>query len=341
MSAIGYAVMCEQFSPSDLIDYSKAAEDNGWTALMVSDHFHPWVPSQGQSPFAWSLMGALGMATKLKFGTGVTPPGWRYHPAILAQAAATLEAMFPGRFYLGLGAGEALNEHVVGQYWPEAVTRLETLAEGIEVIRKLFTGKVVKHKGTHFTLESAKLYTMPKTPPPIYVATSGPVNAERTGKTCDGIITVGAADDKLRMLLERFDKGALDAGKDPRTMPRILQVHVSWAATDEAATDQAVKEWPNGGMNFPKADIRNPEDFEAMQRIVRPENFKGRVLMSADLDKHREHLQHFIDVGFTELYIHNVGLNQVEFIEAYGKEVIPNLKWPTPPQIVDDESDHY
>ena len=341
MSAIGYAVMCEQFSPSDLIDYSKAAEDNGWTALMVSDHFHPWVPSQGQSPFAWSLLGALGVATKLKFGTGVTPPGWRYHPAILAQAAATLEAMFPGRFYLGLGAGEALNEHVVGQYWPEAVTRLETLAEGIEVIRKLFTGKVVKHKGTHFTLESAKLYTMPKTPPPIYVATSGPINAERTGKTCDGIITVGAADDKLKMLLERFDKGALDAGKDPHTMPRILQVHVSWAATDEAATDQAVKEWPNGGMNFPKADIRNPEDFEAMQRIVRPENFKGRVLMSADLDKHREHLQHFIDVGFTELYIHNVGLNQVEFIEAYGKEVIPNLKWPAPPQIVDDESDHY
>lgn len=328
MSAVGYAVMCEQFSPSDLIDYSKAAEDNGWTALMVSDHFHPWVPSQGQSPFAWSLMGALGVATKLRFGTGVTPPGWRYHPAILAQAAATLEAMFPGRFYLGLGAGEALNEHVVGEYWPEPVTRLETLAEGIEVIRKLFTGKVVKHKGTHFTLESAKLYTMPKTPPPIYVATSGPINAERTGRTCDGLITVGAADDKLKMLLERFEKGAREAGKDPSTMPRILQVHVSWAATDEAAIAQAVKEWPNGGMNFPKADIRNPEDFEAMRRLVRPENFKGRVLMSADLDAHREHLQHFIDVGFTELYIHNVGLNQVDFIEAYGKEVIPNLKWP-------------
>jgi G6PDH family F420-dependent oxidoreductase len=308
---------------------------------MVSDHFHPWVPSQGQSPFAWSLMGALGVATKLKFGTGVTPPGWRYHPAILAQAAATLEAMFPGRFYLGLGAGEALNEHVVGQYWPEAVTRLDTLAEGIEVIRKLFTGKVVKHRGTHFTLESAKLYTMPSTPPPIYVATSGPINAERTGRTCDGIITVGAADDKLKMLLERFDKGALDAGKDPHVMPRILQVHVSWATTDQAAVDQAVKEWPNGGMNFPKADIRNPEDFEAMQRIVRPENFKGRVLMSSDLDKHLEHLQHFIDVGFTDLYIHNVGLNQVEFIKAYSKEVIPNLKWPTPPQIIDDESDHY
>ena len=341
MGIFGYAVMCEQFSPTELIDYSKATEDNGWTGLMVSDHFHPWVPSQGQSPFAWSLLGALGVATNLRMGTGVTPPGWRYHPAILAQAAATLEYMFPGRFYLGLGAGEALNEHVTGQYWPEAVTRLEVLAEAIELIRKLFTGKAVKHKGQYFTVETARLYTMPKTPPPIFVATSGPINAERTGRTCDGIITVGAADDKIKMLMERFEKGAFDAGKDPFKMPRIIQLHVSWAATNEAAVEQTVKEWPNGGMNFPKQDIRNPEDFEAMQRLVRPENFKGRVLMSADLDAHRDHIQHFIDLGFTEVYIHNVGRNQPEFIEAYGREVIPNIKWPQPAAPVDDESDHY
>ena len=154
---------------------------------------------------------------------------------------------------------------------------------------------------------------MPATPPPIYVATSGPVNAERTGRTCDGIITVGAADDKIKLLLDRFEKGARDAGKDPDKMPRILQLHVSWAESDQAATDQAVKEWPNGGMNFPKADIRNPEDFEAMARLVRAENFKGRVLMSADLDVHRDHIQHFIDLGFTDIYIHNVGRNQHEF----------------------------
>lgn len=327
MGTIGYAVMCEQFGPTDLINYSKAAEDHGWTALMVSDHFQPWTPEQGQSPFAWSLMGALGYATKLRFGTGVTPPGYRYHPAILAQAAATLEAMFPGRFYLGLGAGEALNEHIVGNYWPEPVARLEILAEAIEVIRKLFSGKIVKHKGTYFNLESTKLYTMPQSPPPIYVATSGPVNAERTGRTCDGIITVGAADEKIKMLLDRFEKGAREAGKDPSTMPRILQLHVSWAATDEEAVQNAVKEWPNGGMNFPKQDIRNPDDFAAMAKLVRPENFKGRVLMSADLDAHREHIQHFADLGFTEIYIHNVGRNQEAFIEAYGREVIPNIKW--------------
>ncbi|MDQ6693923.1 MAG: TIGR03557 family F420-dependent LLM class oxidoreductase [Chloroflexota bacterium] len=327
MGTVGYAAMGEQFHPLEIIDFSKVAEANGFGALMLSDHFHPWVPSQGHSPFVWSLMGSIGEATKLRFGTGVTPPGWRYHPAILAQAAATLEAMYPGRFYLGLGAGEALNEHVTGHYWPEPVTRLEILAEAIELIRKLFTGKVVKYKGTHFNLESAKLYTMPAQPPPIYVATSGPVNAERTGRTCDGIITVGAADEKIKMLLERFEKGAREAGKDPAKMPRIIQLHVSWAGSDDEAIQQAVKEWPNGGMNFPKQDIRNPEDFEAMSKLVRPENFKGRVLSSADLEAHREHVQHYADLGFNEIYVHNVGRNQKEFIEAYGREVIPQIKW--------------
>src|SRR5438874_6860933 len=156
MGTLGYAVMCEQFHPNQLIDYGKAAEDNGFTGLMVSDHFHPWTPSQGQSAFVWALLGALGQATKLRFGTGVTPPGYGCHPAILAQAAATLEAMYPGRFYLGLGAGEALNEHIVAEYWPEPVTRLEILAEALEIIGQLFSGKVVKYKGEHFTLESAK-----------------------------------------------------------------------------------------------------------------------------------------------------------------------------------------
>src|SRR5919205_3786328 len=156
MGTLGYAAMFEQFHPTDLLDYSQRSEANGFTSVMASDHFHPWTPQQGQSAFVWSWMGALGATTKLRFGTGVTPPGYRYHPAIVAQAAATLEAMFPGRFYLGLGAGEALNEHITGQYWPEPVARLEILAEAIHVIRSLFSGKVVKHKGAHFTLESAR-----------------------------------------------------------------------------------------------------------------------------------------------------------------------------------------
>jgi coenzyme F420-dependent glucose-6-phosphate dehydrogenase len=277
----------------------------------------------------WTWLGALGTATSIpKFGTGVTPPGYRYHPAVLAQAAATVEAMFPGRFFLGLGAGEALNEHIVGEYWPEAPIRLERLRESIEIIERLFEGKVVKHRGKHFNVESARLYTRPAKAPPIYVATSGPIMAKRTGKHTDGIITVGAADEKLNMLMDRFEKGAQEAGKDAKTMPRMLQVKVSVADTDEEAIESAVRDWPNGGMNFPKADIRNPEDFEAMAKLVRSENFRNRVLTTADLDKHVEYIQHFIDLGFGEIYVHNVNRDQGGFIEAYGKHVIPNLRWP-------------
>jgi coenzyme F420-dependent glucose-6-phosphate dehydrogenase len=329
MGAVGYAASFEQFHPTDLLTYSQLAEKNGFSVVTASDHYHPWVPSQGQSAFVWAWLGALGATTSLRFGTGVTPPGWRYHPAVLAQAAATLEAMYPGRFYLGLGAGEALNEHIVGDYWPEAPTRLERLVEAIDIIEKLFTGKVVKHQGKHFTVESAKLYTLPASPPPIYVATSGPIMAQRTGKLTEGIITVGAADEKIKMLMDRFEKGAREAGKDPSRMARILQVKVSYATTDQEAIDSAVKDWPNGGMNFPKADIRNPEDFEAMAKLVRPENFKNRVLTTADLDAHIAYLQHFIDLGFAEIHVHNVNRNQEGFIEAYGKHVIPKLNWPS------------
>lgn len=325
---VGYAAMFEQFHPTDLLRWSRLAEEHGFTSVMASDHFHPWTPEQGQSAYVWSWLGALGATTSLRFGTGVTPPGFRYHPAIIAQAAATLEAMYPGRFWLGLGAGEALNEHVVGRYWPEAPTRLRILMESIEVIRMLFTGKRVKYQGEHITLESARLYTMPETPPPIYVATAGPVQSKRTGRYCDGIITVGAADEKIRMLMERFEEGAREAGKDPAQMPRIVQLHVSWAESRQEALENALREWPNGGMPFPKGDIRNPEDFQAMARFVRPENFENRVLISPDLDEHLEYIQHYIDLGFDEVYVHNVGRNQEEFIRAYGERVIPKLRWP-------------
>ena len=214
MTTIGYAAMLEQFHPTDLLDWCAAAEATGFEAgFMVSEHFHPWTPQQGQSAFAWSFMGALGQRTSLPFGTAVTCPGFRYHPAVIAHAAATLGAMYPGRFYLGLGAGEALNEHVVGGVWPEIGIRSSMMFESIEIINKLFTGKVVKHKGDFFTLESARLYTIPDEPVKVYVATAGPINAKKAGKFADGMITVGAADEKIRMLWEKCDEGCAEAGK--------------------------------------------------------------------------------------------------------------------------------
>jgi G6PDH family F420-dependent oxidoreductase len=327
MTSIGYAAMLEQFHPTELLDRCEQAEAAGFSAgFMVSEHFHPWTPQQGQSAFAWSFMGALGQRTSLRFGTAVTCPGFRYHPAVIAHAAATLGAMYPDRFWLGLGAGEALNEHVVGGPWPEIGVRSAMLFEAVEVIEKLFGGGVVRHRGEYFTLESARLYTRPERPVPIYVATAGPVNARRTGRLADGMITVGAADEKIGMLWGKFDEGAREAGKDPVGMPKLLQIHVSWARTDDEAVEAAVREWPNGGMPFPKQDIKNPEDFAAMAKLVRPEDFANRVLMTADLDAHRAHIQHYVDMGFDEIHLHNVGRNQAEFIEAFGAEVLPALR---------------
>ena len=327
MTKIGYAAMLEQFHPTELLDYCAAAEDAGFTAgFMVSEHFHPWTPQQGQSAFAWSFMGALGMRTSLPFGTAVTCPGFRYHPAVIAHAAATLGAMFPGRFWLGLGAGEALNEHIMGGEWPEIGVRSAMLFEAIEIINKLFTGAVTKHRGDHFKLESAKLYTRPPEPVKVYVATAGPVNAKKTGRLADGMITVGAADEKIGMLWGKFEDGAREAGKDPAGMPKLLQIHVSWARTDEEALANAMTEWPNGGMPFAKQDIKNPEDFAAIAKLVRPEDFKNRVLITSDLDVHIKNIQHYVDMGFDEVHIHNVGRNQAEFIEVFGRDVLPNLR---------------
>ena len=327
MTTIGYAAMLEQFHPTDLLDWCAGAEAAGFSAgFMVSEHFQPWTPQQGQSAFAWSFMGALGTRTSLRFGTAVTCPGFRYHPAVVAHAAATLGAMFPGRFWLGLGAGEALNEHILGGEWPEIGVRSAMLFEAIEVIGKLFSGKVVKHDGEYFTLESAKLYTLPEQPVPILVATAGPMNAKRTGKFADGLITVGAADEKIRMLWDKFAEGAREAGKDPDAMRTQLQVHVSWAATQEEAERNALVEWPNGGMPFPKQDIRNPEDFANMAKLVRIEDYRNRMLISADLDEHASALRGFVEMGFDEIYLHNVGRNQAEFIAAFGERVLPQLR---------------
>ncbi len=327
MTKIGYAAMLEQFHPTDLLDWCAAAEKAGFDAgFMVSEHFHPWTPHQGQSAFAWSFMGALGQRTSLPFGTAVTCPGFRYHPVVIAHAAATLGAMYPGRFYLGLGAGEALNEHVIGGQWPEIGVRSAMLFESIEIISRLFAGDVVRHRGEHFTVESARLYTRPESPVPIYVATAGPVNAKRTGRLADGIITVGAADEKIDMLWAKFDEGAREAGKEPESMPKLLQIHISWARTDEEALDSAMREWPNGGMPFPKQDIRNPEDFAAMAKLVRAEDFANRVLISSDVATHIAQIQRYVDMGFDEIHIHNVGRNQAEFIDVFGREVLPELR---------------
>jgi len=327
MTTIGYAAALEQFAPTELLNYAILAEQHGFKGVMAADHFQPWVPQQGNNAFVWSWMAALGQASAaLTFGPGVTCPSFRFHPAIVAQAAATQAAMTPGRFWLGLGSGEALNEHVVGGVWPEPHVRLKMMQEAIEIIKKLFSGKVARHDdGKYFTMERVRLWTLPEKPAPIYVATAGPITAKWTGENCDGFITPGASIEKLKGLLDAFEKGARGVGKDPSTMPKLLQIHMSWADTYEQALQNALTEWPNGGMPFPKADIRSPEDFAEIAKLVRPENYKNRMLISPDLDEHRANLQQFVDLGFDEIHVHNVGRNQEQFIKAFGEQVIPQL----------------
>lgn len=326
---VGYAAMLEQFHPTEAVALSAYAEEHGFSGVMAADHFQPWVPAQGQAAFVWNVLTAIGERTSGDMGPGVTAPTFRWHPAMVAQASATLAAMYPGRHWLGLGSGEALNEHITAQYWPEAPERINRMFEAIEIIKKLFAGslagKDVKHSGEFYKLESTRLWTMPQEAPPILVATAGPITAKRAGRHADGLITVGAPLEKIDGLFSRFHDGVRESGRDPESLPKVLQLHLSWAQTDEQALANAMHEWPNGGMKFPKADIRSPFEFEQMARLVRPEDFDGRMVISADPDVHRAEIQKYVDLGFDRIYLHNVGRNQREWIETFGAQVLPKL----------------
>jgi alkanesulfonate monooxygenase SsuD/methylene tetrahydromethanopterin reductase-like flavin-dependent oxidoreductase (luciferase family) len=202
--------------------------------------------------------------------------------------------------------------------------------EAVDVIKKLFAGSLagrdVRHSGQYFKLESTRLWTMPAVAPQIFVAASGPVTARRAGRNVDGLITTGAPTDRLAALLTRFAEGAREGGRDPSKMPKVLQLHLSWAATDEEAMRNALVEWPNGGMRFARSDIRSPFEFEQLARTVRAEDFEGQMVVSADPDVHRADIQRHLDLGFDRVYLHNVGRNQAEFLEVFGREVLPALR---------------
>src|SRR5690625_3371975 len=228
---LGYAAMLQQFAPMEAVEYCQLAEQHGFSGVMAADHFQPWVPAQGHAPFVWNVLSAVAERTTGDLGPGVTTPTFRYHPAIVAQASATLAAMYPDRHWLGVGSGEALNERIIASYWPEAPERINRMFEAIELIKQLFeasiAGKDTRFAGDYFVMESTRLWTMPPQAPPIYVATGGPVTARRAGRHADGLITVGAPAEKIAHLFDRFARGAREAGKNPADLPRkIGRAHV-------------------------------------------------------------------------------------------------------------------
>lgn len=319
MARIGFHASHEQFAPSDLLRLVRLAQDAGFDCAMSSDHFRPWGEAQGQSGFAWSWLGAALQATHLPFGV-ISAPGYRYHPAILAQAAATLSEMFPGRLWLALGSGQRLNEDITGLPWPEKAERNARLRECAEIIRALFAGETVTHYG-RVTLVGGKLYTLPATPPLLLGAAVSEASAEFVGSWADGLLTVSAKPEQVQKVVEAFRRGG---GEGKRL---IMQVGLNWAASEGEAVQGAHEQWRTnvlgGEVNW---ELRSPADFETATRYIKPDDMRDSVLISSDPAQHAAWLAEYIELGFDELHLHQVGRNQHSFIDIFGARVLPHLR---------------
>jgi G6PDH family F420-dependent oxidoreductase len=318
MAAIGYTLSSEEHEPNQLVNFAGLAEQAEFDFAMVSDHFHPWLDSQGNSPFVWSVLGGVATATEsLPVGTGVTCPTIRIHPAIIAHAAATAATMMLGRFFLGVGAGERLNEHVLGDHWPPADVRHEMLEEAVAVIRLLWSGERITHHGRHYTVENARLYTVPKSLPPIMVAAGGPQATDLAGRVGDGF--VGLVPDPT--VIERFERAG---GKGK---PRYGQVHVCWAERAEDARRTALEYWANGalpGNLF--VELAVPEHFQQAVEPFGEEEIAKQIVCGPDPEPHIDAIREFIDAGYDHVYVHQVGPEQEGAIDFYATEVLPELQ---------------
>jgi coenzyme F420-dependent glucose-6-phosphate dehydrogenase len=317
MVEIGYALSCEEHPPNDLIQYARRAEETGFTFALISDHYHPWVDRQGQSPFVWSVIGGIAQTTQhLRLGTGVTCPTMRIHPAIIAQAAATSAAMMPGRFFLGVGTGENLNEHILGHRWPPHDIRLAKLEEAVQVIRLLWQGETCTHRGQHYTVENARIYTLPDELPPIMVAASGQHAAEVAGRIGDGLINVAPVED----IVEHFQK----AGGNGK--PRYGQLTVCWAQDEAAGRQMAHEYWPNIGVQGELSqELPSPAFFEQAAKMVREEDIAEKVPCGPDPERHIKEITAFVEAGFDHVYIHQIGPDQEGFFQFYERHVLPKL----------------
>jgi coenzyme F420-dependent glucose-6-phosphate dehydrogenase len=318
MTEIGYALSAEEQNPDDLVGYAVRAEQVGFDLALLSDHFHPWVDRQGQSAFAWTVLGAIAVRTeRLRVGTGVTCPIMRLHPAIVAQAAATASAMMPGRFFLGVGTGENLNEHIVGRRWPPPDERLDMLREAVGMIRALWTGDETTMRGQYFDLVDARVYTRPASPPELFVAASGDSAARLAGEVGDGLI--GVSPD--RKILEAYR----DAGGDGKAA--YGQLTVCWAESEADAAKVATESWPNAGIPGQLSqELPLPRHFEQAAQLVDESTIVRSVVCGPDADRHREAIGAYVDAGYDAVYVHQVGPDQEGFFDFYAREVLPHVR---------------
>jgi G6PDH family F420-dependent oxidoreductase len=316
---IGYWLSSEEHAPGRLVDLAVQAEDEGFETAMISDHFHPWLPEQGQSPFVWGVLGAIAQATtSIEVGTGVTAPVRRLHPAIVAHAAATAASLMPGRFFLGLGSGERLNEHVVGGRWPTSAERREMLEEAIGIITALLRGEPVAHRGTHFEVEHAQLFTVPDAAPSIVLAAAGRRTAALAGRLADGIVGVAPDPDVIDAFEANGGRGAQKR--------RLAQLHVCVDEDVARARKTVQRQWPIAALEGSAlTELPRPQDFEQLAALVSEDQAAAKVVCGADPADHLAAIAAFAAAGFDTVYVHQVGDDQEAFFRFYGTEVIPHL----------------
>ncbi len=313
---IGYFLVTEEYTPAQIVEQAVLAEEAGFDALWISDHFHPWNDEQGQSGFVWGLIGAISERCSLPVTTAVTCPTTRISPVIVAQAAATAAVQLEGRFRLGVGSGEALNEHVLGDRWPVASVRLGMLQEAVALIRELWTGDFVDHHGDHFTAEQARIYTLPEHAPEIYMSGFGPEATRLAGEIADGYITT-SPDAELADLFRRTSGGK----------PVTAGFKVAHAPTPDEGVGHAHRLWATSGLPGELAQVLpSPRHFEQASELVTPEMTREKVPCGPDPETHRAAFDPFLKSGFDEVYVANMGPHYREMIRSYGSEVLPDVR---------------
>ncbi|HEU5142612.1 MAG TPA: TIGR03557 family F420-dependent LLM class oxidoreductase [Solirubrobacterales bacterium] len=317
MTAIGYTLASEEHGARELVAQAARAEEVGFSFAVISDHFHPWVDAQGNSPFVWAVIGGIAEATeRIEVATGVTCPTTRIHPAIVAQAAATAGEMLPGRFSLGVGSGENLNEHILGDRWPPVADRQERLVEAIEVIRKLWEGGLTSHRGKHYRVENARIYSLPEELPPILVAIAGEKSADLAAELGDGIFGTSPEAETI----ERFRRGA---GGDK---PAYGQLDVCWAPSEEEAKRTALENWPNAAMSgMHTFELPLPAHFEEITEWAGEDDIAESIVCGPDPARHLEAIEEYAEAGYDHVYLHQVGPEQEGFFDFYAREVLPRL----------------
>lgn len=314
---LGYHLSSEEHNAQELINLAIKAENAGFEFLTISDHFHPWVDAQGQSPFVWSTIGGISQVTKkIRIITAVTCPIERIHPVIISQAAATCAQLLPGRFHLGIGTGENLNEHVTGNAWPKIKERQERIQEAVEIIRKLWSGEYLSFEGKFFTVDEARLYSLPKILPEIYMAASGPKSAAISGQISDGLISTSPK----KEIIESFES---NGGKGK---PKYAQVAVCFDKDEQKAKEIAFKYWPTKGLPRPDhADLKTPKEFMNASKNLNIDDATKDLAYGPNKQKHIEVLKKFFDAGFDFVAVSQIGENQDEFFEFYKNEIFPEF----------------